>query len=85
MAGRRDTLDGRQLRLWTVRATDAVSDDAPGTVIATDEASIHVTCGCGVLEILSLQPAGKRRMPARDFLNAHDIGGAVLGVADDGG
>lgn len=30
---------------------------------------LFVPCRDGVIEILSLQPAGKRRMPAQDFLN----------------
>lgn len=40
---------------------------------------ILVTTGSGHLEILSLQLAGGKRMPAKDFLNGyHDLSGVIL-------
>jgi len=41
-----------------------------GTFMGVSERGMRVSCGEGtVLEILEVQPAGKRRMPGRDFAN----------------
>lgn len=39
----------------------------PGEILAIIESGVLVRTGEGVLEITSLQPAGKREMPARDW------------------
>ena len=40
--------------------------------LAIDEGKLLVGCGQGtVLELLEVQPEGKKRMPARDFLNGY--------------
>ncbi len=50
---------------------DSVSPEHhPGTFLEYTGAGIRVSCGRGsVLEILELQPAGKKRMTGRDFAN----------------
>lgn len=45
--------------------TEALS--TPGTVMAKDNA-LWVACSDGWLQVLELQPAGKRRMRAEDWL-----------------
>jgi methionyl-tRNA formyltransferase len=51
-------------------------DAAPGTVCEIGKASFSVACGAGSrLRVTQVQPAGKRVMSARDFLN-----GAKLAV-----
>ena len=77
---------GRQLRLL---ALEVVSDwqgvDPPGTVIAIPDAHGRLTgaavaTGAGALVIRELQLAGKRPMPARDFiLGQPGFVGSVLG------
>lgn len=47
-----------------------ISDKESDRVIFTDKA-IFVPCSDRMLEITSLQPAGKKRMGARDFINGH--------------
>lgn len=44
----------------------------PGAVLAAG-GRLFVRCGDGALEVLTLQPAGKRAMPARDFLQGHAL------------
>lgn len=44
----------------------------PGTVLAVGERLV-VTTGDGALEILELQPAGKRRMAAAEFMRGHPM------------
>jgi methionyl-tRNA formyltransferase len=51
----------------------------PGTVIATSAAGIEVATGDGTLQLTRVQAAGRKAMPAADFLKAHRLEGAVLG------
>ena len=76
---------GRQLRIWQAQAyPQQPAGASAGTVVATSEPGIDVATGDGVLRVERLQPAGKRPMPARDFLNAHDLDGAVFGCEQGG-
>ena len=71
---------GRQLRIWQAQAlTQQPAGATAGAVVATSELGIDVATGEGVLRVERLQPAGKRSMSARDFLNAHDLDAVVLG------
>jgi methionyl-tRNA formyltransferase len=73
------TLDGTVLRIWSAQALDTPPDACPGAVVAAAK-SLDVACGRGILRILEIQPPGKRRMSAADFLNAHPIAGKRLGT-----
>jgi methionyl-tRNA formyltransferase len=72
---------GEPLRiiLHRVQAIDAASESAPGAII---EASprLLVATGQAALELLSVQPAGKRVMSAAEFLRGYQLAaGAKLG------
>jgi methionyl-tRNA formyltransferase len=60
------------LRLIVHRAAPADSADiggaGPGTVLPSPADRLWVAAGSGVVEIRELQPEGKRRMSAADFL-----------------
>lgn len=45
---------------------------APGTVVRADDA-LWVACGQGAVAIGQVQPAGKRMMPAEEFLRGHPL------------
>ncbi|MEK6233528.1 MAG: methionyl-tRNA formyltransferase [Planctomycetales bacterium] len=45
------------------------SAESPGTILAADGRQLIVATGEGALEIVQVQPAGKRVMPVADFLN----------------
>ena len=63
--------DGAMLKVWrarTVAGPDGVLAAEPGTVWRPDPARVAVACGAGWLELLEVQPAGARRMPAAAFL-----------------
>src|SRR4051812_12017797 len=45
---------------------------APGGIVVTPEKLI-VACGDGAIDILQLQPAGKRSMPAAEFLRGYRL------------
>jgi methionyl-tRNA formyltransferase len=71
-------LDGEALRVWRARAI-AGGGGVPGAVVAACREGIDVAAGDGRVRILELQPPGRRVMSARDFLNARDLSGVVLG------
>jgi methionyl-tRNA formyltransferase len=71
-------LDGEALRVWRAQAIDG-QGGAPGAVVAVCRDGIDVATGDGRLRILDLQPPGRRVMSARDFLNARDLSGVLLG------
>ncbi len=65
-------LEGIDFRIHRARAV-AGSGGAPGTLVRNhaDRDVVAVACGEGTLEILELQAAGRKRVTARDWLNAH--------------
>ncbi len=75
-------LEHRPLRIWTAQAVDAPEDhtDPPGTVVGTEKYGIDVTTGNGLLRLLRLQLPGAKVVSAAEFLNAHPIRGARLGM-----
>ncbi len=72
-------LDGTTLKFWRARAAPAATVAAPGTVINTSAAGLHIACGQGVLVVTELQRAGSKRLPAREFLAGSPVAvGTVL-------
>ncbi|MDR3181616.1 MAG: methionyl-tRNA formyltransferase [Planctomycetaceae bacterium] len=45
----------------------------PGTVLRAEGGELIVSAGAGAVKILSVQPAGKKMMPVKDFLQGHGI------------
>ena len=58
------------LRIKLLSAKPVVGQGRPGKVL---DANLTVACGEGALQLLTLQPAGKAQMSAKDFLNGHPI------------
>ncbi|WP_349258673.1 methionyl-tRNA formyltransferase [Steroidobacter sp.] len=71
--------NGQQLRVWEAIPLDKKTSAAPGTVVATSSDGIEVATGDGILQLTRVQAAGRKAMPAADFLRAHRPEGAVLG------
>jgi methionyl-tRNA formyltransferase len=63
--GARAELDGLPVTVWRVAA--AAGDASPGAV-TVEGGRPRIGAGEGVVEVLELQPAGKRRMTAAEFL-----------------
>ena len=69
-------LGEQRLELVALQIETTTTTSAPATVTEITKDSFVVACGAGSqLRITQIQPAGKKAMPARDFLN-----GAKLGV-----
>lgn len=63
---------GVSLRVW--RAAVGAGDSAsapPGTVAAAGQGIIRVAAGRGCVDLLEVQPAGRRRMGVAEFLAGH--------------
>ena len=62
--------DGATLKLFTARRSAHARPEGarPGEVLAADQDGLHVACGEGVLCVAYVQPPGKRRMLARDYV-----------------
>lgn len=62
------------LNLYMAEAISFCGDEPFGTVLtATPKEGLTVKCGEGAVRILELQPAGGKRMSARDFCNGRKI------------
>ena len=71
--GAATTLAGERVKLWRARAASDQASAAPGTVCACGPGTLHVACGSGVVEILELQRAGGKSLPAAAFLAGHPL------------
>ncbi|PZD93249.1 methionyl-tRNA formyltransferase [Paenibacillus sambharensis] len=80
MAGAFTYYNGDVLKVWESRALDKQAALAPGTIAEVSASSLIVQTGEGMLELLQVQPAGKKAMPASEWLKGtRPEPGAVLG------
>ncbi|MCI9351896.1 MAG: methionyl-tRNA formyltransferase [Lawsonibacter sp.] len=70
-----DIISGKPVKLWRAQVVEKHTDAGPGTIVAAGKQGIDVACGefNHVLRILELQPPGKKRMTAADYLRGHPI------------
>lgn len=67
-------LDGVRCKILGTALPGTTTDKAPGTVLQADKKGLKIACGDGgVLEILMLQPDGKKTMAASAFLLGHPV------------
>ena len=67
-------LDGIRCKVLRTAITGETSGKAPGSILQADKRGLKVACGDGrVLELLEVQPDGKKRMAASAFLAGHPI------------
>jgi methionyl-tRNA formyltransferase len=66
--------EGRVLKIHRGEAAECQANGAvPGAVLAAEGGVIRVMCGSGAFEITELQPEGKRRMSAAEFLMGYRL------------
>ncbi len=66
---------GKPLKVHVARPHDTPAHAAPGTIVS--ETPLLVATGDGLLELVEVQPEGRKRMASRDFLS-----GARLKIGD---
>ena len=65
--------EGQRLKLWKSRINSRETGKQPGSVVEIGKDYLLVQTGKGCLEILELQPAGKKAMPAKAFANGAGV------------
>ena len=65
--------DGKRLKIIAAQKEICAVTAAPGTVLAIDRGTLDIACGDGILHITHLQPEGKGRMAAADFLRGRKL------------
>lgn len=75
-------IDDQSLRCWrsAMAAQETPPDARPGLVIAARDDGIDVASGQGIVRLVELQVAGRRRVEAAAFARGRDIVGRVLGT-----
>jgi len=63
-------IDGQPVKVWQASVIAAQANAAPGTIIEASKQGIQVATVEGILNLESLQPAGKKAMSAQDLLNS---------------
>lgn len=63
-------LKGEQIKIYDSVVIDEATNKEPGTILLHHKNRLMIACGNNtVLELLEVQPTGKKRMSARDFIN----------------
>jgi methionyl-tRNA formyltransferase len=79
--------DGQMLKIFRVIAEadgEETVSAIQGTVIEVRRDAFRIQTGCGTLLVTEVQPQGKRRMSAEEYLRGYRLAeGTVLGVAPE--
>ncbi|MEB4677742.1 methionyl-tRNA formyltransferase [Enterobacteriaceae bacterium G50] len=63
-------IDEQPVKIWQASVINTPTNAAPGTILEANRQGIQVATGEGILNLLSLQPAGKKAMGVQDLLNS---------------
>lgn len=73
-------INQQPFKIWSVSSEDKpLSQGRPGEVSFTSTGQVQVMCGVGSLLLKEVQPAGKRRMDAADWLRGQQAISVQLG------
>ncbi|WP_279063510.1 methionyl-tRNA formyltransferase [Lelliottia amnigena] len=64
------TIDEQPVKIWKASVISGETKAEPGTIIEATREGIQVATADGILNLESLQPAGKKAMSAQDLLNS---------------
>jgi methionyl-tRNA formyltransferase len=69
-------LRGETIKVWEaeVRPEEGPGQAGPGEILRLGESGILCAAGCGALELLTVQPAGRKSMVAADFARGRRLG-----------
>ena len=84
-------VEGERWGIWKIQVEDLEGNSGrpskntgmlPGTILSVSKQGIHVQTGQGILHLIDIQPANKKRMAVADYLAGHRIAvGTVLSGA----
>jgi len=63
-------IDNQPVKVWQASVLAQSANAEPGTVVHADKHGIQVATADGTLNLIQLQPAGKKPMSAQDLLNS---------------
>lgn len=63
-------IDEQPVKIWQASVIPSATRAEPGTILDASKAGIQVATVDGILNLESLQPAGKKAMSAQDLLNS---------------
>ena len=63
-------IDEQPVKVWKASVISGATTAEPGTIIDASKNGIQVATAQGILNLESLQPAGKKAMSAQDLLNS---------------
>jgi methionyl-tRNA formyltransferase len=66
-------LDGTEVKLFGARLAGNVPQGAPGEVLSADRDGLIVACGKGAIRPLQVQPAGKKRITAEEWIRGRGV------------
>src|SRR5215475_1982796 len=64
---------GAEVKIWRARVQAAPAASLPGTITAVLPEGLCVACGAEQLLVQELQPANRRRMSAREFVQGYRV------------
>ncbi|CAM3900924.1 methionyl-tRNA formyltransferase [Xenorhabdus thuongxuanensis] len=63
-------VDDQPIKIWQAEVIAEQTTQAPGTIISADKKGIQMATADGILNIVQLQPPGKKAMSVADLLNS---------------
>lgn len=67
-------IDGAELKIWRAEYTGNTTEKLPGSIVSAGREGIEIACGEGeTVMIKILQPPGKKRMKASDWILGHPL------------
>lgn len=75
------TIENQPIKVWYAKVIHHEMNSSPGTILSANKTGIKVATEQGILNILKIQPAGKKIMLVSDFLNSRQkwfIPGRIL-------
>ncbi|MFJ5855206.1 methionyl-tRNA formyltransferase [Enterobacter cancerogenus] len=63
-------IDDQPVKVWKASVLESHVQAAPGTIVEANKQGIQVATAEGILNLESLQPAGKKAMSVQDLLNS---------------
>ena len=76
--------NGKLLKIWKALVVDRTDESTPGTVVEVTKKDFTVQTGKGALLIAELQPEGKKRMSAAEYLRGYPVSvGEVLDAKEE--